>query len=164
MNCGKPVNPAQMIFYFAGQYHYAKDHKGRINIPSKFRKALTPQAEDTLFVTRGLDKYLSAYPLDTWNQLMNSVDQLPLDLERKSVLQRMLSAHGTYTTFDNQGRIAIPSHLWEFAEISDEVLIIGVGNWIEIWNPSLFEKHVKDVESLFAETFRSITMSFRKSG
>jgi len=152
-----------MIFYFAGQYRYAKDDKGRINIPSKFRKAMTPEAEDTLFITRGLDKYLSVYPLDIWNELMTKFDQIPLDFERKSVFQRMLSSYGTYTTFDNQGRIAIPSHLWEYAEISEEVLIIGVGNWIEIWNPDLFEKHAQGVENLFADTFRGITMSFRKS-
>ena len=40
---------------FTGEFSYTVDTKGRVNIPAKFRKALSADNEDTFIITRGMD-------------------------------------------------------------------------------------------------------------
>ncbi|HLX12368.1 MAG TPA: MraZ N-terminal domain-containing protein, partial [Bacteroidota bacterium] len=51
---------------FKGSYTYSVDSKGRINIPAKLRKYVSPDANDTFIVTRGFEKCLFVFPADEW--------------------------------------------------------------------------------------------------
>ena len=56
-------------------------------------------------------------------------------LDRHTIrLQRWFSAEALETSVDNQGRVAIPSNLREFAGIDEETAIVGAGSRIEIWS------------------------------
>ena len=45
---------------------------------------------------------------------------------------------------DQQGRIIIPKEHLDYAQIKEEVLIVGLGSRIELWNPELFDKSIED--------------------
>ena len=51
---------------FRGQFTYSVDAKGRVSIPSKLRKQVSPDANDTFVMTRGNGKCIDIYPLDQW--------------------------------------------------------------------------------------------------
>jgi MraZ protein len=51
---------------FKGSYEYSVDNKGRVNIPARLRKYVSPEANDTFVITRGYDACLFVYPLDVW--------------------------------------------------------------------------------------------------
>ncbi len=128
---------------FKGSYAYSVDNKGRINIPARLRKYVSPEANDTFVITRGYEQCLFVYPLDEWNTLESSIRQLSPTNSRHRFFMRTLLERATESQLDGQFRISIPKELLQFAHIENEVLIIGVLEHIEIWNPGIYEQYVK---------------------
>lgn len=127
---------------FKGRYSYSVDNKGRINIPAKLRKSLTPEANDTFVLTRGFEQCLFAYPLDEWNKLEQSIRGLSPSNPQHRFFVRTLLQWATEVQLDGQARIIIPQDLLKFAGIENEVLILGVLERIEIWNPKVYEEYL----------------------
>jgi len=126
---------------FNGRYTYSLENKGRLAIPAKFRRELTPEAEDTFVVTRGYDGGLALYPLDEWLRVEPALQKYSSSgTEEERWMARWFSGRAERVTFDSQGRIKIPQHLLDYAKLEKEVLIIGVLERIELWNPELYEK------------------------
>ncbi len=125
---------------YNGKYKYSLEGKGRLFIPVKFRRDLLPEAEGSFVVTRGWDGCLGVYPLDGWRKVEKKLEEYPQEDARARKLVRWFSANAEVVKLDGQGRIKIPQHLLDFAELKKEVIIIGVLNKIELWDPSLYEK------------------------
>jgi len=54
---------------FRGQYLYTVDSKGRVSIPAKLRKQISPEANDSFVMTKGGAMCIDVYPMDQWNIL-----------------------------------------------------------------------------------------------
>jgi MraZ protein len=129
---------------FKGSYEYSVDSKGRINIPAKLRKYVSPEANDTFVLTRGYEKCLFVYPLDEWNKLEESIRQLSSTNPRHRYFMRTLLEKATESQLDGQARISIPKELQQFAGIENDVLILGVLERIELWNPATYKEYEKN--------------------
>ena len=106
------------------------DEKGRVIIPLRFRNELGT----TFVITKGLDKCLFVFREDEFAEMEKKLQTQPA-LDRHTIrLQRWFSAEALETQVDNQGRVAIPGNLRDFAGIQDDVAIVGAGNRIEIWS------------------------------
>jgi len=127
---------------FKGSYEYSVDSKGRINIPAKLRKYVSPDANDTFVTTRGFEQCLFVYPLDEWNKLEQSIRQLSASNPKDRFFTRTLLQYATECQLDGQARITIPKELLQFALIESEVLILGVLERMELWNPKVFQKYL----------------------
>jgi len=125
---------------FRGRYNFSIDEKGRINIPAKFRKLLTPEAEETFVICRAPDNCLWAYPKDEWEKFEDKLLAMPMSREVNK-FQRTLQNTLTDTTLDKQGRISLTQYQIELAGISKDVSIIGRGNNLEIWDRQRFEQY-----------------------
>jgi len=141
---------------FNGRYSYAIEEKGRVFVPVKFRRGLSPEAEDTFVITRGFDGCLAMYPLDRWREFEEQLGELPASDPEARRIVRWFSANAEYVRLDSQGRIRIPNHLLEFAQLDSGTVIIGVLDRIEIWNPGAYEKQEKesDPTSMHLEGFK----------
>jgi MraZ protein len=128
---------------FKGSFGYSVDTKGRINIPSKLRKSVSPDANETFVITRGYEQCLFLYPLDEWTTLEQSIRQLSSSNAQHRFFTRTLLQYATDCTLDAQSRISIPKELLQFARISDQVLILGVLERIEVWNPELHQEYLR---------------------
>ena len=127
---------------FIGTYDGAVDPKGRLYVPAPFRKALTPEANDTFLVTLGYDGCLAVYGQDYWyNTVVKQLRTLsPHDEKgRRFVRKTLLGA--SECKVDKQGRINIPQRLLELAGISDKVVITGLLERFEVWDPEGFEAY-----------------------
>jgi MraZ protein len=136
---------------FRGQYSYTLDEKGRVNIPARFRRALTPEARETFVVTGGFDHCLFVFPLDEWERKEILLREQSITNENVRKVVRILLMNATESTCDKQGRILIPSHLIAWARLDKEVLINGALERIELWNPQVFAEYVGDIEQSFEE-------------
>jgi len=136
---------------FRGRYDYSIDEKGRLNIPAKFRKCLSTEAEDTFVICRAPDNCLWAYPLDAWEEYEDQLDKMALTKETNMLLRKIQNSLAD-SQLDKQGRITIAPAQLSVAGISKSVTIIGRGKYLELWDTAAFEKYTGE-EDNFDEIF-----------
>lgn len=136
---------------FKGQYLYSLDAKGRVSIPAKLRKHVSPESNDTFIMTQGTDKCIDVYPLDQWNILEAKLLKLNLFNPEHARFSRLLLQNAFDDTLDSQSRILIPQNLLMYAGITKDVLILGVSTKIELWNPSVYENYLNSSEETFVQ-------------
>lgn len=134
---------------FKGSYEYSIDNKGRINIPAKLRKYVSPEANDTFIITRGFEKCLFVYPQDEWNKLEDSIRALSPTNPQHRFFMRVLLQQAVESQLDGQSRITIPKDLLQFASIEDAVTILGVLEHIEVWNPKEYKQYLTSQENSY---------------
>lgn len=143
---------------FKGSYIYAVDEKGRVSLPAKLRKYVSPEANDTFVVTRGFEKCLFVYPVDEWNKLEATLRKLSsYDAEHRRFI-RVLLELASEIQLDAQARLSIPQELREYSDIRNEVRIIGTLDKIELWNPKTYDDYrnsqPEPYESIAAKVMR----------
>ena len=121
---------------FMGEFHHNVDEKGRLIIPSKFRNDLGKK----FIVTRGIEKCLFVYSIDEWNNIVDKLKELPFTRKDAHTFMRMFLSGATECELDNNGRINIPSVLTTYANITKEVVVIGVNERLEIWSENSFDE------------------------
>ena len=121
---------------FIGEYTYSLDSKGRVNIPAKFRQSLSTDSQNTFVITRGLDPCIWVYPLEQWKEIENNLRNLSSVKNIHRTFVRDTARYASPSTYDKQGRITLTPSLTEYAVLEKDVLIIGMINKIEIWNPN----------------------------
>ena len=140
---------------FRGRYNFSIDEKGRINIPSKFRKLLSPEADETFVVCRAPDGCLWAYPKDEWERFEDELLAMPMSREVNK-FQRTIQNTLNDTKLDKQGRISLTQFQMEIAGISKDVSIIGRGNNLEIWDTKRFEEYTGSSDDFDEVYYNSI--------
>ncbi|MEG0894967.1 MAG: division/cell wall cluster transcriptional repressor MraZ [Oscillospiraceae bacterium] len=112
-----------------GEYSYIIDAKGRLNFPAKLREDLGV----TFIVAKGLgDNCLFVYSMEEWKNVEEKIKALPLSKARN--LQRFFFASAVQLEPDKQGRIVLPANLREYANIQNDVMVIGASTHCEIWS------------------------------
>lgn len=120
---------------FMGEYNHTIDAKGRLIIPSKFREALG----DEFVVTKGLDGCLFVFDRTEWSAFEEKLKSLPITNKDARQFVRFFLAGAASVEVDKQGRILVPNVLREFADLTKDVTLIGVGSRIEIWDKARYE-------------------------
>ncbi len=118
---------------FSGGYEYNIADKGRVIIPKDFRDDLT----GTFVITKGLGRCLFIIPEKEWvNGFFNKFSARPVLDADSIVLSRRFIGSAVKTSVDNQGRIAVPELLRNFAGIEPQkpVVLLGVANHVEMWS------------------------------
>ncbi|MCK9409247.1 MAG: division/cell wall cluster transcriptional repressor MraZ [Bacteriovoracaceae bacterium] len=127
---------------FKGSFHYTVDNKGRINIPAKMRKNLSPEANNSFVVTRGFESCIFVYPNDEWAKRELELGKLQQTKPQDRFFTRMLLQYATDTELDGQYRIVLSKDLIQYANIQSEVFILGAFDRIEVWNPEEYKKYL----------------------
>lgn len=136
---------------FLGTYEHAIDDKGRITIPAKYRS----RYESGAVLTEGIERCLYLFPIDVWTDLAQRASALPLTNPTAREFQRQLFGGASDSVPDKQGRIILPSHLREYANIDNQAVIIGMYSRCEIWSSESLrereEERASDSESRAAD-------------
>jgi len=124
------------------------DDKGRLAIPSQFRK----QLREGSYVSVSQDAVLAIYPPDLWNALAAQL-QSPLPGPDQRALARTLYSMSVPFEPDGQGRIGLQPEQRRLAEIetSSTVVVIGMGSRVEIWPEARWESYSTDAQGRFTE-------------
>jgi MraZ protein len=135
---------------FLGRYEFQMDDKGRVSLPSAFRR----EAEAERFVLLQWEKpNLSLFPYGAWA----SVQERMLEYRRSGRAAwntvRQIVSNASEIVPDKQGRILVPSWLKEAASLEGTVLLIGNIDRIDIWNPRLYDEAVREAEGPDTESF-----------
>ena len=138
--------------YLIGTYECKIDVKGRLLIPSAFKKQLAPVIPKGFVLKRAVfQNCLELYPLEQWEELIKKVNSLNRFKKKNNDFIRRFTAGVKFIELDGNGRLLIPRDLIEFSNINREVTLSTSVNIIEIWDKSSYEKAIADSREDFAQ-------------
>ena len=138
--------------YLIGTYECKIDVKGRLLIPSAFKKQLAPVIPKGFVLKRAVfQSCLELYPLEQWEELIKKVNSLNRFKKKNNDFIRRFTAGVKFIELDSNGRLLIPRDLIEFSNINREVTLSTSVNIIEIWDKSSYEKAIADSRDDFAQ-------------
>ena len=138
---------------FTGEFSYSLDSKGRLNIPAKFRNVLSKDNRSSFVITKGMDQCIWVYPVGIWQNIEDELKKLSSLSRVNRSFVRSTVRYTSTVNYDKQGRIAITQNLIDYAKLKKEVLIIGMVNKIEIWNPRLLANAEKEFHEIKSSEF-----------
>jgi MraZ protein len=128
---------------FTGEYRHTIDAKGRLIVPSRLRDQL---GENEVMLTIWPEGCISVWSGEEWDKLYAQLQEQRRSEKGNRKLQRRLYTQGRWDRVDKQGRITVPEHLKQWAGIGKEVVIAGVGDHVEIWEPSKYDADQGDID------------------
>ena len=132
---------------FMGEYNHTVDPKGRLIVPSKFREQLGSE----FVVTKGLDGCLFVYPAEEWHNIEEKFRNISMTSKDARKFSRFFFAGAAAVELDKQGRVLLPLNLRNYAHITKDVMIIGVGNRLEIWDMETWDKYNSESDKSFEQ-------------
>ena len=120
-----------------GEYEHSLDAKGRLIMPAKLREDIG----EKFIITKGLDGCLFGFSQNEWTNFEEKLKTLPLTNKNARDFVRFFLSGAMECEIDKQGRFLISSNLRNVATLEKEVVIIGVGTRIEIWNKDKWEEY-----------------------
>ena len=127
---------------FIGDFVCKPDAKGRIVLPSLFKKAMS-EADGRCFVVRKdlFDDCLVLIPHEEWQKEVRILEtKLSGFRQKDKQLKRAMYRSTAELNLDANGRFLIPKRLLEMIDVSGEVVLLGVGGTIELWSKQQFDK------------------------
>jgi MraZ protein len=138
-----------------GFYIQKIDKKGRTALPSKFKHELG----DKIILSRWYESSLSIFYTASWLSIVSQATGGSVITAPSPDTERFLLGGAYEIVLDAQGRFVVPLPLREYAKTEEEVVFVGLGNRVELWDKKLWEereKHViENAESILEENVRT---------
>ena len=128
------------------------DDKGRIILPAKFRDELA----DGVVITRGQERCLYVFSAKEFQDVHDKIRQAPVTSEEARRYLRVFLSGASDETPDKQGRVLVPALLREYADLTKELVIIGVGSRAEIWDAAAWQTYLASNEETFASQAQEV--------
>jgi MraZ protein len=121
--------------------------KNRVAFPIKFKNELG----SSLIVTKGYENCLIIVDKSKFSGLMNSIKDVPFVNSGLRDTKRFLIGSAQEIELDKQGRFVIPQDLKKYASLGNECVFIGLVDWIELWDKSIWDKKEESINSNSSE-------------
>ena len=122
-------------FLFQGASALNLNAKGRMSVPARHRDALLLQGEGRVTLTKHPDGCLLLFPRPEWEAFRARVAQLPMDAHW---WRRIFLGNAAEIDLDGAGRILITPELRTAANIEREIMLLGMGSHLEIWDANTY--------------------------
>ncbi len=143
---------------FLGQYQHALDEKGRLTIPAVFRDALGEGA----FVSQGFDRNLMVMTAAYFQQVYERINAMSITDPAARLLRRLILSSAYQVEVDRSGRILLPQNLRAFLALNGEAMVVGQGEYFEIWTPTEWGNQMQLLQDAEANTQRFATLDLGK--
>ena len=137
-----------------GEHKCKIDAKGRLMFPARLRRQLENIIHHGLVINRDIfENCLVLYPKPEWDKVNGEMTQLSRYNRKHQVFQRKFMKGATLVDLDSSGRLNIPTALLDYAGIdlskSNEIIVSGLGEKVEIWTVEAYQTQVLNDEDDF---------------
>src|SRR5688572_1444687 len=136
-----------------GTFERSLDEKLRLAMPKTLRDAF--KGERQLLLTPGTDGSLSLYSQSSFADLTAQLAVRSPSGHDVRAFSRLLYAQSHSVEIDSQGRVRLPSELARLANLDGDVVLLGVGDRVELWNKSRWEAYLADLQPRYDELAES---------
>ena len=140
-----------------GLYTNFLEKNNHLVLPDPFREAYAAG----FYITPGFDRNIMVLTLQAFQVIYDRITSLNLADPVARVLLRMIlgSAHKAEVTPD--GKIPIPDMLKTFASLGQEAIMVGQGDFIEIWSPEIWNRQTEQILNMDANHFSTLNITTR---
>jgi MraZ protein len=136
---------------FLGEYNHSVDDKGRLTIPARFRELL---AAGGAYVTQGFDRNLMVMNNAYFMQVYERINSMSLTDPSARLLRRLILGTAYQVEVDKAGRILLPQSLREFLGLAGEAVLVGQGEYFEVWTPTHWSEQMQALQDAEANNQR----------
>lgn len=129
-----------------GTYFPKLDDKGRLTLPAKYREHFA----DGVVVTRVQEGCLAVYDVETFDSLDARFEARATSEADVRAYQRWLNSGSHDDVPDRQGRITLPALLRAFAGLDHDVVVLGAGDRVEVWEPERWQQQSAQLDEVFS--------------
>jgi MraZ protein len=133
-----------------GQYIIPINNQGQLSLPPKISAALHPHA----FLTQGFDRNLLLMSSESFERIYSFIKNTSISDPLARLLVRLFLANAVELNIDDSGLIQIPSNLRELIGASDKMVVVGQGDYFEIWSPLSWDEQTKSIGDFQANVSR----------
>lgn len=141
---------------FLGHYTPRLDDKGRLILPARFRDVLKRIGSDELVITPGQEGCLYVYPYEEFQEIHARMRAQASSSAAVRHIERFMLSSAHLERPDSQGRVTIPAHLRDKAELEKDLLVAGVGQRFEIWSVPRWEDYQEEQSEALAQVQEEI--------
>ena len=135
---------------FRGTFDHTLDAKNRLTIPARYRASLAEGL--VLAIPVDLEPCVGIWRQEEYDAYSRrALDELPPLSSRRSEMQRFFFGNSQEADLDAAGRVMIPGFLGEHASLKKDVVVVGVGDRLELWNGDAWSQHRSALLSGVAE-------------
>lgn len=138
---GKFVAGMELLY---GEFSCRLDEKGRFLLPAALLSQLSPGSDGEFVFAKGPDPCLLLFPKTHWQAELERIYRHSYYDTRVRTLLRLFQNGATPAKLDKQNRLLIPKRLMEYAHLQNDLLLIGMGNKVEIWSPTIYEQWLEN--------------------
>ncbi len=139
-----------------GEYSVTMDEKSRLLIPTKLRSELPGE---TLILTKGIDQCLWLFTVPKWDVFSKSVQKsLGMFNPQHLMIQRRIIGSAMELDVDKAGRIGISSLLRDHAGLSRDCVVMGMENYLEVWDQTVYKAYLNQTQSGFGEAVQGLNL------
>ena len=127
---------------FNGNFEHTLDAKHRLTVPSKFRTQLAGPVS----LVKGVDRCISVYPESVYSAMTEAAlaGLNPFSPEARE-LRRFFHGNAADVELDSAGRVMLPASHREHAGIDRQVMIVGAGDCLELWDQEAWKAYDSDL-------------------
>ncbi|MDY4677530.1 division/cell wall cluster transcriptional repressor MraZ [Bifidobacterium tsurumiense] len=130
-----------------GTYAPKIDAKGRMALPAKMRT----QLGDGLVLARGQEHCVYLLPQIEFRRIAMQIQRTSMGNKAAREYLRVFLSGAVDQDPDKQGRVLVPQMLRDYANLGDDIVVIGVGTRAEIWNRQAWEDYLAEKEDGYAD-------------
>lgn len=128
---------------FLGEHRHALDDKGRVIFPARMRDELGPH----VVLQKGIEQCVYVFPQAAWEREVERVNSLPTTRPDARRYRRFFFSQAQSERVDKQGRLTVPQAFRDYAGLSREVVVAGVGARVEIWDAAAWDTQRTESEA-----------------
>jgi MraZ protein len=129
---------------FRGNHPTRVDEKGRLKVPSEFKRVIDEKYALRFYITSLDGKVAQIYPFEEWERIEQKLAGLSTFNPTKKKFLNRVNYYGQVVEMDGQGRLLIPQILRESAQIKGEVAVLGQLTYLEVRNLEAFRREIEE--------------------
>jgi MraZ protein len=129
---------------FRGNHPTRVDEKGRLKVPSEFKRVIDEKYGAQFYITSLDGKSAQVYPFEEWERIEQKLAGLSTFNPTKKKFLDRVNYYGQMVEMDGQGRVLIPQLLRDSAQIKGEVAVLGNLTYLIVRNLETFRKEIEE--------------------
>jgi division/cell wall cluster transcriptional repressor MraZ len=144
---------------FLGHYTAEIKPHNRLSLPGIYHELIP----DGVYAAQGFDRNVMMFPNSTFDRLVQHITSLNIADPLARLFLRMFLGTARFLEAGRDGALTLPEELADFAGLAGKIILVGQGDYFELWSPGQWEGQMTQLNDFQAnaQRFSAFTISTR---